>query len=419
MTDTSSSAGDHKEGKDSAPADDNGNDADTKSSKAHDNGGDDADDDGDGDGDDKPKKKLSGRAKIILLVIVIVVVIAIAIWFTRYQTRGKYVQSTDDAYIQADAVTVAPKVNGYVAEVFVANNQDVKAGQPLIRIDARDYEAQAEQARAQIAQAQASADSARASIREQYATVAQTRAQLSSNEVKASYDAAEVARYAPLAAAGAETRSQLDQLRSSAGQSRDNARATAAQVVMQQRRIGTYLAQIRQAQAQAQGARAQLASANVNVGATLIRAAEDGRIGDKTVTVGQYAQAGTRLMSLVPITKLYITANFKETQLGLMRVGQPATIEVDALHGVELRGRVESVSPGTGAQFSLIPPNNATGNFTKIVQRVPVRISIEATPDARKLLVPGLSVSVKVDTIGAKGQLDHIEDEQKRLDKRN
>ncbi|UAK23107.1 HlyD family secretion protein [Sphingomonas nostoxanthinifaciens] len=418
MTDDPNSAGAPKDGNDPASHDDK-SDNDGRNARASQPDGDGKDPGDNGDADDKPKKKLSGRAKIILLVIAIVVVVAIAIWFTHYETRGKYVQSTDDAYIKADAVTVAPKVNGYVAEVLVADNQDVKAGQPLIRIDARDYQAQADQARAQIAQAQASADSARASIREQYATITQTRAQLASNEVKAGYDAAEVRRYAPLAVSGAETRSQLAQLSSTAGQSRENARATAAQVVMQQRRIGTYQAQIREAQAQAQGARAQLAAANVDVGATLIRAAMDGRIGDKTVTIGQYAQAGTRLMSLVPVTKLYVTANFKETQLGLMRVGQPATIEVDALGGIELRGRVESVSPGTGAQFSLIPPSNATGNFTKIVQRVPVRISIEATPDARKLLVPGLSVKVAVDTIGAKGDLDHIEDEQKRLDKRN
>lgn len=380
------------------------------------------DDDGappEGEDKDKPKKKLSARAKIILLVVAIVVVVAVAVWFTRYQTRGKYAQNTNDAYVQVDAVNVAPKVNGYVAEVLVNNNQDVKAGQPLVRIDARDYQAQVDQARAQLAEADASAESARASIGEQYATIAQTRAQLAASQMKAVYDAGEAARYAPLAASGAETQSQLAQLRSTAAQSRENARATAAQVVTQQRRIGTYEAQIRQAKAQAQGARAQMAAADVNVGATLIRAAVDGRVGDKTVTVGQYAQAGTRLMSLVPLSKLYITANFKETQLGLMRVGQPATIAVDALGGLKLRGRVESVSPGTGSQFSLIPPSNATGNFTKIVQRVPVRISIEATPDVWKLLVPGLSVTVTVDTISSKGDLDHLEDEQKRLGRKN
>jgi len=202
-----------------------------------------------------------------------------------------------------------------------------------------------------------------------------------------------------------------------AKQSADDARAQAAGLVAQERRIAGIRAQVRQGEAQAQGARAQLSAADVDVGATVLRAAINGRVGDKSVTLGQFAQAGTRLMSLVPLDKIYVTANFKETQLALMRAGQPATIEVDALDGTELHGHVESVSPGTGGQFSLLPPQNATGNFTKIVQRVPVRIAIEATPAARKLLVPGLSVTVTVNTIAAKGDLEHIRDQEKQREK--
>ena len=370
---------------------------------------------GDGDTDAKPAKRLSPRAKLILLVILVVAVVLGILWYVRYESRGKFLQDTNDATIQADAITVAPKINGYVAEVLVGDNQDVKAGQPLVRIDPRDYRAQAAQAQAQIAQANAGSDATRAQIAEQYATIAQARAQLDAARIKAAHDAAEVARYRPLAASGAETREQLAQIELAARQSAEDVRAQAAAVTMQQRRIGAFRAQIRQGDAQAQAARAQLESANVNVGATLIRAAANGRVGNKTVTVGQFVQAGTRLMSLVPLDRLYITANFKETQLALMRPGQPATIKVDALDGTELRGRVESVSPGTGAQFSLIPPQNATGNFTKIVQRVPVRIGIEATPAARRLLVPGLSVTVTVDTIGAKGDLDRLKQQQKQL----
>ncbi|WP_210358517.1 MULTISPECIES: HlyD family secretion protein [Sphingomonas] len=369
-------------------------------------------------GDGKPAKRLSGRAKVILLALLAIVVVVGIVWYLRYESRGKFLQNTNDATIQADAVTVAPKVSGYVAEVMVGDNQDVKAGQPLVRIDPRTYRAQAAQAEAQIAQARASADAARASINEQYATIAQAQAQLDSARIKAAHDAAEVARYRPLAASGAETREQLSQLELAARQSAEAVRVQAAAVAMQRRRVASFAAQLRQGQAQAQGAQAQLASVNVDVGSTLIRAATDGRIGDKTVTVGQFVQAGTRLMSVVPLDKLYVTANFKETQLALMRPGQPATIKVDALDGIELKGQVQSVSPGTGAQFSLIPPQNATGNFTKIVQRVPVRIAIEASPDARRLLVPGLSVTVTVDTIGAKGQLDRLREQQKQLDQR-
>jgi membrane fusion protein (multidrug efflux system) len=367
--------------------------------------------------DGKARKGLSARAKIVLILLGLAAIAAGIIWYVRHETRGKYLQETNDAQVQADMVTVSPRVAGYVAEVFVADNQDVRAGQPLVRIDARDAEAQASQAEAQIAVAAAQADNARAQIAEQYATIDQARAQLAAARTKAAYDAGEVARYRPLAASGAETRVQLAQLEATARQSAENVRAQVAAVTMQERRVAALRTQVRQGTAQGQAARAQLAAADVDVGATLIRAASGGRIGDKTVTVGQYVQAGTRLMSIVPLDRLYITANFKETQLALMRPGQPVTIDVDALDGIDLKGRVESVSPGTGAQFSLLPPQNATGNFTKITQRVPVRISIEATPAARRLLVPGLSVVVTVDTIAAKDELDHIRDRQRQADR--
>lgn len=365
---------------------------------------------------DAPAKKgLSSRAKIILVLLALAAGLAGALWYVRHETRGKYLQETNDAQVMADMVTVSPRVAGYVAEVLVRDNQDVVAGQPLARIDPRNSQAQAAQAEAQIAVAKAQADAARAQIGEQYATIEQARAQLAAAQTKAAYDAGEVARYRPLAASGAETRQQLAQLTATARQSAQDARAQGAALAMQQRRVSSYRAQVQQGVAQGQAARAQLASANVDVTATLIRAASAGRIGDKSVTTGQYVQAGTRLMSIVPLDRLYITANFKETQLALMRPGQPVSIHVDALDGIEIKGRVESVAPGTGAQFSLLPPENATGNFTKITQRVPVRVSIEATPAARRLLVPGLSVTATVDTIGAKNELDRIRDQQKHV----
>jgi membrane fusion protein, multidrug efflux system len=367
--------------------------------------------------DGKPRRKLSRRAKIILLLLAATVLIVGAVWFIHHETRGKFLQETNDAQVRADAVTISPRTSGYVTDVLVTDNQDVRAGQPLVRIDPRDYRAQAAQAEAQIAVAAAQAENARATIREQHATVEQTRAQLAAARAKAANDAAEVRRYAPLAASGAETRERLAQLVLAARQSAEEVRAQSAALLAQQRRVASLETQVRQGEAQGQAARAQLDAANVDVRATLIRAPQAGRVGDKTVTVGQYANAGTRLLSVVPLDQLYVVANFKETQLALMRVGQPATISVDALDGVELRGRVVSVSPGTGAQFSLLPPQNATGNFTKIVQRVPVRIALAATPASRRLLVPGLSVTVTVDTISAKGDLDRIRDQEKQLDR--
>lgn len=358
-----------------------------------------------------PLKKPFVR-KVLLIGLLVLVVVGV-IWFIRYQSHGKYVQETNDAFIQADSITVSPKISGYVEQVFVRDNQDVKKNQPLVRIDPRDYRAQASQYQAQVDVAEANADNVRAMIGEQEAAVAQAQAQLASASNDAWFAASEVARYTPLAATGAETREKLSELRNSAAKAANTVTAQRAAVLTAQRRIASLRAQVRQAQAQGESARAQLSAASVNVGSTILRASADGRVGDRTVRAGQFVQSGTRLMSVVPLSSLYITANFKETQIGLMRAGQPVTISVDALDGTDLRGHVESISPGTGAQFSILPPQNATGNFTKIVQRVPVRIAIDAGPEARHVLVPGLSVTVSVDTINAKGEQGRIAEQEK------
>ncbi len=371
-----------------------------------------------------PAAEVDGRAprrspfkrpvvRLVLGIVAVVAVVLLVLWLIRYETHGKYVEGTNDAYIQADAVTVSPRIAGYVEQLFVTDNQDVKAGQPLLRIDPRDYKAQTSQYQAQIDVARANVDNVRAGIREQEAAVAQARAQLASAQSDAAFAASEVARYTPLAASGAETRERLNDLRNRATQAANAVTAQRAALTSTERRIGSLNAQVRQARAQGESAGAQLAAANVNLGATTIKASVDGRVGNKSVQAGQFVQTGTRLMSIVPLASIYIQANFKETQIGLMRPGQPATIHVDALNGVDLKGHVESVSPGTGGQFSLLPPQNATGNFTKIVQRVPVRVAIDAGPDARRVLVPGLSVTVEVDTIAARDEAGRIREQER------
>src|SRR6185312_14052033 len=171
-------------------------------------------------------------------------------------------------------------------------------------------------------------------------------------------------------------------------------------------------AQIDQARAQLEAADASMRQAQLDMSDTVVRSTLAGRVGDRTVRVGQYAQPGTRLMTIVPVQDIYLVPNFKETQIGLMRAGQPATIHVDALPGTDLHGKVVSFSTGTGSQFALLPPQNATGNFTKIVQRIPVRIHIDAGDEARSVLIPGLSVTVRVDTRSGR-------DAQKRLEHEN
>lgn len=368
----------------------------------------------DDSGQSRPSPLKSPRVRLILLLVALALIGGGVLWFIRFETFGKYQESTNDAYIQADSITIAPKVSGYVDRVFVAENQDVKAGQPLAQIDPRDYRAQAAQSVAQIDLAKANAAGVVAQMAEQRAAIAQAEADLNAANASASFAASEVERYRPLAASGAETRERLSELQNQATQARARAAAARATLNGAEKRIATLETQVRQAQAQGEAARAQLSAANTNVEATILRAAADGRIGDKSVRQGQFVQAASRLMTLVPKASLYVEANFKETQLGLMRVGQPVTIEVDALPGVELPGKLASIAPGTGAQFSILPPQNATGNFTKIVQRIPVRIAISAGPETRKLLVPGMSVEVSVDTRSARNAAAQIRREQER-----
>ncbi|MEO0061657.1 MAG: hypothetical protein RLZZ08_217 [Pseudomonadota bacterium] len=355
------------------------------------------------------KRKRAGR---IVLTVLGLAALAGGAWFARYQSYGRYFQSTDNAYIQSDTVTIAPKIGGYVEKVLVTDNETVRAGQPLVQIDPREYRAQAAQVSAQIDVARTSAQGVRAQIGEQQAGVEQARAQLAAAQSTLAFAQAETARYAPLAESGAEPRERLAQLRNQERQAQAQVNNAGAALLAAQRKGATLQSQVDQAQSQARVAQAQLDAVQVNLGSTLLRAPVAGRVASKTVQAGQLVQPGTRLLSVVPVEQMYVEANFKETQLALMRPGQPVTIVVDALDGVELHGKVESVSPGTGAEFSILPPQNATGNFTKIVQRVPVRISLAAGPLARQLLVPGMSVEVTVDTRAARNDRQRIEQEE-------
>jgi len=352
-----------------------------------------------GTAQDPPQPRRNGaRVRRILTVVGIIVVILALILLVRFWTVGRFLESTDDAYIQADSVIVSPRVSGYVEEIYVAENQIVAAGDPLFRIDPADYEAQVASSQAQIDAARANAAGLRAQIVEQQAMVAQAQANLASANEDLRFARQEEQRYEPLAESGAVSRQTFDQKRNARQRAQAAQASARAQLASVSQRIGTLQAQIGQAEAQAMGGEAQRMTANNNLGDTLVSAAIDGRIGNKTLQVGQLAQSGTRAMTVVPVDKIYVTANFKETQLADLRPGQPVTIEVDALGGREIEGRVVSFSPGTGAQFSLIPPENATGNFTKIVQRVPVRIEFEVPEELRGILVPGLSVVATVDT---------------------
>jgi membrane fusion protein, multidrug efflux system len=328
------------------------------------------------------------------VVVAIAAVLALAYWWLV----GRFIQSTDDAYLQADSVTVAPKVSGYVTDVYVGDNVSVNPGDALVRLDSRQYQAALDQARATIDARKADILRARAGIPQQQAAIEQAKAQQQVAAVNSRHSDEEVRRYGPLAATGAESGDQLSVLTNNRDQASATLTADAAARDQARARMADLNAQLMQAQAQLEVAQASARQAQLDMQDTLIRSSLTGRVGDRTVRVGQYAQPGTRMMTVVPVQSIYLTANFKETQVGRMRAGQHASLHVDALADGDLNGVVDSFAPGTGSQFALLPPENATGNFTKIVQRVPVRIRIDTDAQTRKLLVPGLSVTVDVDT---------------------
>ncbi|ULU24468.1 HlyD family secretion protein [Dyella terrae] len=344
-----------------------------------------------------PSSRRSKAGKILLpvaIVLAVIALLALGYWWAV----GRFMQSTDDAYLRADNVTVAPKVSGYVTDVYVGDNVTVKAGDPLVRLDGRQYQAALDQAQATVDARDADIQRAQAGILQQRAAIEQAKAQQQAAQISSRHAEDEVRRYGPLASTGAESSDQLSVLISNRDQAQATLAADTAALDQAQARIADLNAQIAQAHAQLEAAQASARQSKLDLEDTLIRSSLAGRVGDRSVRVGQYAQPGTRMMTVVPVQNVYLTANFKETQIGQMRAGQRASVHIDALPDTELHGVVESFAPGTGAEFALLPPENATGNFTKIVQRVPVRIRLDTDEQTRKLLVPGLSVTVKVDT---------------------
>jgi len=336
--------------------------------------------------------------------------VAIAAAGALYIAAPKGSVSTDAAYVQADSSVAAPKVRGLISEVLVRHNQTVKKGDPLVRIDPEEFDARAGSAAADLQNAEASVQSAQAALvsldAEEKLAAANVRAaetSIRSSDAQNQRADADRKRYDNLVASGAVARRDADTFRAAAITAQSDADHSRALLDVSRNQaavIGAKRATLQAALAQAQAAvaRAQsaLALAKQDQDHALIRASIDGVVGDRQVEPGDYVQPGTRLLTIVPMASLYVTANFKETQVARMLPGQPAVIKVDALPGVKLKGEVDSFAPGSGSQFSLLPFEPGTGNFTKIVQRVPVRIRFEPGQAGLERLRPGLSTTVVV-----------------------
>ncbi len=354
-----------------------------------------------------PKRRLpfSPRTAIVVAIAILAAVAGAA-----YIALPKSEVSTDAAYLEADSSTVSPRIRGLVAEVLVKHNEAVKAGQPLVRIDPEEFDAREAAAAANLQTAQAAVLAAKAAFAELDAQerladsgIAAARASVAAGDAQSEQASADRVRFESLAQAGAASKRDADQYRTTALSAASEAQRLRAELGVSQSQAAatrakrqTLGANLAQAEAQAASAQAALELARQDKRYTVIASPSDGVVGDRQAEPGDFVQPGTRLMTIVPLGALYVTANFKETQVSRMIAGQPATMTVDALPGVTLKGEVESFAPGSGSQFSLLPFEPGTGNFTKVVQRVPVRIHLESGQAGLDRLRPGLSTTVTV-----------------------
>jgi membrane fusion protein (multidrug efflux system) len=358
-----------------------------------------------------PKAKPAVSRKTLLSV---GAAVAVAVGGGLYIAAPKGSVSTDAAYVEADSAIIAPKVKGLVARVLVAHNQAVHRGDPLVEIDPEEFDAHLASANADLQNARAAEGAARAALtslaaeeRLAAANVHAAQTMIRAADAQSARAAADQKRYDTLDASGFVTHRDVEQVRAtaaSAASAADRSRADLevtedAQAVTAAKRA-TLEANLAQATAAVRRAAAALDLARQDQGHTLVRAPIEGVVGDRQVQAGDYVQPGARMMTVVPMDAVYVTANFKETQTGRMLAGQPATLKIDALPGVTLRGHVDSFAPGSGSQFSLLPFEPGTGNFTKIVQRVPVRIRFDPGQPEVARLRPGLSTTVTVKTGG-------------------
>jgi len=321
----------------------------------------------------------------------------------EWWTLGRFIKTTDDAYVGGDVTVIAPKVAGFVARVLVADNQAVHAGDLLVKLDDRDYRAVLAKATAAVDAKQATLANLEATRRLQQAMVAQASARVSAAHAEIDRARDDESRYRFLSSRGAASTQLLQKADADSKKAVASGQEAAAAVTAAERRLDVIDTERQQTRAALAEAVAERDLAELNVGYTELRSPIDGTVGNRAARNGGYAAVGTQLISVVPAHDLWVDANFKEDELARMLPGQAAAVVADVMPGKVFHGHVASLAPGTGAIFSVIPPENATGNFTKIVQRVPVRIRLD-DPDARLgSLRPGLSTTVSVDTRSTPG----------------
>src|SRR5712664_1270059 len=314
-----------------------------------------------------------------------------------YLTTGRYLETTDDAYVKADSTIIAPKVSGYIAEVLVSDNEPMKAGQLLARIDDRDFKTALNQAKADVTASEAAVRNLNAQIELQEPLIQQQAAEVDASEANLKFAQEERTRYDGLMKSGSGTVQRAQQTDAALRAQTAQLQQGKSGLIAANKKIEVLSTERAKAVAQLDHARAVAQQAALNLSYTEITAPVNGTVGARSLRIGQFVQAGTQLMAVVPLDAVYVVANFKETQLTHVRNGQPVEIRVDSFRDTKLRGHVDSLSPASGLEFALLPPDNATGNFTKIVQRVPVKIVLD-DHSLTGLLRPGMSAEPTINT---------------------
>jgi membrane fusion protein, multidrug efflux system len=345
-----------------------------------------------------PKAESHSLRKLLLVGASVLALAGAGHFGWDYWTVGRFQVSTDDAYVKADSTTIAPKVSGYIASVLVGDNEPVKAGEVLAKIDDRDFRVALNQANADLEAAKAAVSTKLAAITAQQSVIDAAQATIAVDQATLTFAEQDDKRYAQLASNGYGSVQNAQQAASrlAAGRAavtRDN--ATLANATKQ---LDVLKAELTQAQATVLRDEALRSQAELNLSYTTVTSAVDGVVGNRTLRVGQYVQAGTQLMAVVPLSAAYIVANYKETQLADVHPGQAVAISVDTYPGVTFNGHVDSIAPASGQEFALLPPDNATGNFTKVVQRIPVKIVLDPTSGFAGELRPGMSVYPTIET---------------------
>jgi membrane fusion protein (multidrug efflux system) len=333
-------------------------------------------------------------------------VVAIGVTGSWWFTEGRYIESTDNAYIQGDIAVLGPRIEGDVVGIKVADNQRVHAGDPLIELDPADWQARLAQATATTAEATAAIETAQRQVDQQQATINATEAAIDQAQAGQTLASADATRSGTLVSGGWASRQSNDQAIADSRKANAAVISAQAQKAAAQQQLAVFQAQVVQATARRQNAAAALQLAKNNLTYTVIRAPFDGIVGNRAAELGQHVQPGAQLIAVAPLPdKLYVVANFKETQLRHMHAGMKVELTPDIDSDAVVDGRVDSLAPATGALFSLLPPENATGNFTKVVQRVPVKITLDPAQAAHAgWLRAGLSVTAEVDTRGPDAQ---------------